>query len=91
MRNTLQVPLLLSEVQLLWKYTLTGAKKKASTPAEAIDDPKEYTNDTLVKQVRVTQHAQASSTVIGILPRPINLSNATFFPIVSSFPMIRRE
>ena len=63
-RNALQVPLLLSEVQLLWKYTLTGAKKKASIPAEAIEDPKEYTNDTLAKLVRVSVHPQNSSTVI---------------------------
>ncbi len=51
-RNTLQVPLLLSEVQILWKHSLTGRKRKTSLSTENIEDSKEYTNDTLIKQVR---------------------------------------
>jgi len=51
-RNILQVPLLLSEVQILWKHSLTGRKRKTSLSTENIEDSKEYTNDTLIKQVR---------------------------------------
>jgi hypothetical protein len=52
-RNTLQVPLLLSEVQLLWKHSTTSWKRKASVSTEHTEDSKEYTNDTFIKQVRI--------------------------------------
>jgi hypothetical protein len=50
-RNTLQVPLLLSEVQIIWKHSSIGWKRKASMSAESTEELKEYTNDTLAKQV----------------------------------------
>ena len=50
-RNTLQVPLLLSEVQILWKHSSVAWKRKASVTAEGGEEAKEYTNDTLTKQV----------------------------------------
>lgn len=54
-KNTLQVPLLLSEVQILWKHSSIGWKRKASVSAETNEDVKEYTNDTLIKQVNRNQ------------------------------------
>jgi hypothetical protein len=57
-RNTLQVPLLLSDVQLLWKYSSTTSKRKASIAADAGDEPKEFTNDTMIKQVRIRTRQQ---------------------------------
>ena len=51
-RNVLQVPLLLSEVQILWKHSLTGWKRRTSVTGDAPDDTKEHSNDTLTKQVR---------------------------------------
>lgn len=50
-QNTLQVPLLLSEVQILWKYSLSSWKRKTSISTENSEESKEYTNDTLTKQV----------------------------------------
>ncbi|CAF4227417.1 unnamed protein product, partial [Rotaria sp. Silwood2] len=49
-RNTLQVPLLMSEVQILWKFSLGTWKRKASVSADTTEEWKEYTNDTLTKQ-----------------------------------------
>ncbi|CAF4134837.1 unnamed protein product [Rotaria socialis] len=49
-RNTLQVPLLLSEVQILWKFSSNGWKRKTSVSAESPEEWKEYTNDTATKQ-----------------------------------------
>ncbi|UJR31903.1 hypothetical protein I4U23_019377 [Adineta vaga] len=49
-RNILQVPLLLSEVQILWKHSVTGWKRKTSVSAETADVFHEHTNDTLTKQ-----------------------------------------
>ncbi|CAF3826427.1 unnamed protein product [Rotaria sp. Silwood1] len=49
-RNTLQVPLLLSEVQILWKFSLTGWKRKTSISTDTAEEWKEYTNDTLTPQ-----------------------------------------
>ncbi|CAF0821694.1 unnamed protein product [Rotaria sordida] len=49
-RNTLQVPLLLSEVQILWKFSLGGWKRRASTSTDSNEEWKEYTNDTLTQQ-----------------------------------------
>jgi hypothetical protein len=50
-RNTLQVPLLLSEVQILWKHSSIPWKRKTSISTDSGEEPKEYTNDTLTKQV----------------------------------------
>jgi len=50
-RNILQVPLLLSEVQILWKYSTAGWKRKPSISTDSNEEVKEYTNDTLIKQV----------------------------------------
>ncbi len=52
MKNTLQVPLLLSEVQILWKYSSIGWKRKASISTDNSEESKEYTNDRLTKQVK---------------------------------------
>ncbi|CAF0878505.1 unnamed protein product [Adineta ricciae] len=49
-QNVLQVPLLLSEVQILWKHSLTGWKRRTSSTGDAPDDAKEHSNDTLTKQ-----------------------------------------
>ncbi|CAF3933295.1 unnamed protein product [Adineta steineri] len=49
-RNILQVPLLLSEVQILWKHSSNSWKRKSSVSAENVEDSKEFTNDTLTKQ-----------------------------------------
>ncbi len=52
-RNALQVPLLLSEVQILWKHSSIGWKRKASMSTDSSEELKEYTNDTLAKQVKL--------------------------------------
>lgn len=53
-RNTLQVPLLLSELQVLWKYSSTGSKRKASVSTENVEETtRESTNDTVAKQVPI--------------------------------------
>lgn len=49
-KNILQVPLLLSEVQVLWKHSSIAWKRKASVSTEN-EEIKEFTNDTLIKQV----------------------------------------
>ena len=54
-RNTLQVPLLLSDVQILWKYSFNGWKRKTSISTENSEEWKEHTNDTLTEQVRIRQ------------------------------------
>jgi hypothetical protein len=50
-RNILQVPLLLSEVQILWKHSSVSWKRKTSMSTDSSEESKEYTNDTLTKQV----------------------------------------
>lgn len=50
LRNTLQVPLLLSELQVLWKYSTLSWKRKASVSVENDENAREYTNDTLTEQ-----------------------------------------
>ena len=50
-RNTLQVPLLLSEVQILWKHSSFSWKRKTSISTDTTEESKEYTNDTIIKQV----------------------------------------
>lgn len=50
-RNTLQVPLLLSEVQILWKFSASGWKRKTSVSTDSPEEWKESTNDTLTKEV----------------------------------------
>lgn len=51
LRNTLQVPLILSEVQILWKHSSIVWKRKASVSTDTNEEAKEFTNDTLTKQV----------------------------------------
>jgi len=50
-QNILQVPLLLSEVQILWKHSSVSWKRKTSMSTDSSEESKEYTNDTLTKQV----------------------------------------
>ncbi|CAF0737248.1 unnamed protein product [Didymodactylos carnosus] len=47
-RNTLQIPLLLSEIKLLWKFS--SKKKLSSSDTSTKEDDKEYTNNIQLKQ-----------------------------------------
>jgi hypothetical protein len=78
-RNILQVPLLLSEVQILWKHSVTGWKRKASVSTETSEEPKELTNDTLTKQVRM-KNEKLQIRMLFIF-RLINLLNVIFLLI----------
>jgi len=86
-KNTLQVPLLLSEVQILWKYSSIGWKRKASISTDNSEESKEYTNDRLTKQVKLKigffWHRRMFFEF-----RLINLLNVRFSVIVSFFQLI---
>mgnify|MGYP006933273228 FL=1 len=67
LRNILQVPLLLSEVQILWKYSSLSWKRKASVSVENDETTKEYTNDTLTEQTDQPVHCDIVNDCV-ILP-----------------------
>lgn len=50
-QNTLQVRLLMNDVQILWKHSSVAWKRKSSVSTDSNEDAKELTNDTLTKQV----------------------------------------
>ena len=50
-QNALQVRLLMNDVQILWKHSSVVWKRKASVTTDSNEDAKEFTNDTLIKQV----------------------------------------
>ena len=91
-RNTLQVTLLLSELQILWKYSSTGTKRKTSVSTENIEETKEFTNDTVTKQVTIIKRLffVERRTCLHLF-RQIHLLNVIFFLIVLFFQTIHRK